>query len=152
MKEGQAIIYIKEVTDQCGEGEKDHANGNQNRTERPEICRQGLLYIGSPGSLFGNGHTRTKAHHCRSRADYQGIQVYGKHLYKPLFYGMADIGCSGSIRGRTDTGFVRVEAALYAVHEARSGNTAENSLKVKCISKDNCKHIGDIRNMGQNNI
>ena len=60
VKKGQAIIYIKEVTDQCGEGEKDHANGNQNRTERPEIRRQGLLYIGSPGSLFGNGHTRTK--------------------------------------------------------------------------------------------
>ena len=61
---------------------------------------------------------------------------------------MADVSSSCRIRSRTDTGFVRVEAAFDTVNEAGTGNTAEDSFKVKGIGEDHGKYLRQAGNVG----
>lgn len=88
---GQRVVGVIEVAEQCGEGEEDHREGDEHRTDTAE---------------------------------------------------------QGRVRGRTDTGFVRVEASLDAVDEAGSGHAAEDSLEVEGVFEDDAEHVRDVLHVG----
>ena len=110
-------------------------------------CCKSCLYIGSASHGFRRLDTGTKTHKGSCTTDNKGIKEYGKHLYKSLFDGVTDKSRSCSVRCRTDTGFIGIQSSFNTEHQARTGNTSENRLKIKGICKNPSKNRRHHRNV-----
>ena len=144
MKEGHVIVHVVQVADERGESEEDHGYRDEHRPEFAENGGHRALYIGSAGCFLRDVHAGHEAHESRGGAHEEGIQEDGEHLHEALFHRMGHVRGSRRVRRRADTGFVREEAALHAVHEAGAAHAAQDGFEVERVGEDHAQHMRQV--------
>ena len=143
-QEEEAVFDVVEVAQQGGESEQHHGHGDEDGADGAEGLGQGLLDEGSAGDVGVGLNAGAQAHESGGGAQQQGVDEDGQHLHQALLGGMGNVGGSGGVRSGTDTGFVGVEAALEAHHQAGTHEAAEDGLEVEGVGEDHAEHMGDV--------
>ena len=74
----------------------------------------------------------------------------GYHCDQSLLARMGNICARGSVRCRTDAGFIGIEAALDAVYHAGTGKAASDSAEIKGIGQNHLHYMGKQCRVGEN--
>ena len=144
-EEAEVDLGVVEVTDQRGEGEEEQGNRDEDlRDALAEDRGHRVLHEGSARHATVLADARGENHERGESTDHHGVDEDGEHLDEALLSRVRHGGGGRGVRSGTDTGLVRVEAALDAVHHRRTGEATEDGLEVESATEDRREHRGNV--------
>lgn len=137
----KAHLRVEIVADQGCEGEQEQGDGDKGGAEASQSFGRGCLYPGHALQLITWSYAGAKEHKGCGRADHDGINEHGEHLYKPLLDRVGDGGAGGRIRGGTDAGLIGEKSSLDTLHDAGACKAAKDGLEIKGVCKNIHEHL-----------